>query len=195
MPAIFQLRVELERPAGEIALAVELIDTGSPELRRVTALLATGGEPIEWRTDAAGEPVSDAALEVPLEVDGDRRASAVFAGPFEPGVYHLMLANHGARATLHGTTASPSAALLDDGGCGCSSASASRGGPLAVLLLLAMAGRRRPSRGGGRGRRRARATRRSGCAGRRPPDPGGRRRRTWSRSTARRRPGRRRRSR
>jgi hypothetical protein len=153
-PAIFQLRIELDRPAAEIALEVDLFDTGSPELTRVSALLAAGGEPIAWRLDADGEPASDADLEVPLAVDGDRHARAAFPGPFAAGVYHLMLANHGARALLHGTRARATDAPFDDGGCACR---AGGDGPAAPLLVLLLAF----SRGAGRGRRPAAARRRS----------------------------------
>ena len=153
VPGIFQLRVALDQPAAEIALTVALVDTGSPELRSLSGLLAGGGEPIGWRIDAAGEPVSDADLVVPLEVDGERRARAVFAGPFEPGVYHLMLANHGGRVTLHQTRVE--VMPIDDGGCGCSTA-----GPRSSWILVVVFVAFRPIRGGRRGRRPARGTRR-----------------------------------
>ncbi len=141
-PAIFQLRLELTRPADDITLEVGLFDSSSPELVELTALLAPGDQPIGWRLDDGGEPVSDAAAEVAVAVDGDRRARAVFPGPFEPGVYHLMLANHGGRATLHDTRARAGEPPLDDGGCGCSQ-SRSTAGPLALLLALWPLRRRR----------------------------------------------------
>ena len=154
-PAIFQLRIELARPADDIRLTVGLFDTSSPELLDVSALLAAGDQPIEWRLDGAGEPTDDADAAVPLEVDGARHAVAIFPGRFEPGVYHLMLANHGGRATLHDTRATAGETALDDGGCGCSQSGPRSSGTLAALLVAVFS-----IRGGRRDRRRGRARRR-----------------------------------
>jgi len=137
-PAIFQLRIDLAEPASEIALSVEVFDTATPDLTRATALLLAGDQPIEWRLGAGGEPVSDAAAEVPLEVDSQRKARAVFPGPFEPGLYHLMIANHGGRATLHDTRVSAAIAPLDDGGCGCRAGGTAPAAPLVLLLIMWM---------------------------------------------------------
>ncbi len=151
-PAIFQLRLDLAEPASEIALTVEVFDTATPDRTRATALLGPGDQPIDWQIPPGGEPVSDAAVEVPLAVDSQRRARAVFPGPFEPGVYHLMIANHGGRATLHDTRVSADIAPLDDGGCGCRTqggSSIATALTIALALLLSRAGRRGrpPARG------------------------------------------------
>jgi hypothetical protein len=132
-PAIFQLRLELDRPATDIALEVAVFDTGTPDATDVTALLSTSGDPITWTLD--GDPASDADRSVPLAVDNDRRGRAVFPGPFEPGVYHLQLANHGGRATLYDTRATATQSPIDDGGCSCNAAG-SGGSPLLLLALL-----------------------------------------------------------
>ncbi len=134
-PGIFQLRIELDGPATEIALEVGVFDTGTPDATDVSALLSSSGEPIDWSLDAAGEPVADADLSVALAVDENRHARAVFAGPFEPGVYHLQLANHSGRATLYDTRASATPAPADDG-CSCNAAPASHSGPLIFIALV-----------------------------------------------------------
>ena len=152
VPAIFQLRLELTRPAADIALEVALFDTSRPDLLDVTALLSAGDQPIEWRLDSAGQPAAEPDAEVALVVDEARRALAVFPGPFEAGVYHLMLANHGGRATLHATRAVAGESILDDGGCGCTAADPGAG----TSLLFALAAWLSFARGGRRGRRRGR---------------------------------------
>jgi hypothetical protein len=134
-PAIFQLRLELDRRASDITLEVAGFDTGAPDATDVTALLSSSGEPITWTLSGSGEPISDADLVVPLAVDDDRHARAVFAGSFEPGVYHLQLANHGGRATLYDTRASATEAPLDDG-CSCNASAPAWNGSLWLLVFL-----------------------------------------------------------
>ena len=147
-PAIFQLRLELDRRASDIALEVAGFDTGTPDATDVTALLSTSGEPIRWTLD--GEPASDADLSTPLAVDADRHGRAVFAGPFEPGVYHLQLANHGGRATLYDTRATAIESPIDDGGCSCNAAG-TRSQPFTIFaLLLVLFRNRRQATGNGR---------------------------------------------
>jgi uncharacterized protein (TIGR03382 family) len=143
VPAIFQLRLDVDQPAAQISLEVAVFDTGVPDATEVTAVLSAGAEPIEWRLDPAGAPISDADLAVPLNVDDDRRARAIFPGPFEPGVYHLMLANHGGRATLYETRAASVDQIADDGGCSCSTSAGGTTSPLVVLLAFWPLARRR----------------------------------------------------
>jgi MYXO-CTERM domain-containing protein len=148
-PGPFQLRYELERSASALAVEVATYDANAPELTRAAVQLKPDG-PIEWREEEDG-PVSDAIAEVPLEVDGERRARAVFPGPFEPGVYYLMPVNHGSRATLHDTRVNHAEADPDDGGCGCRTASGAPTWPTWPLWLLLLL-----SASAGRGRRRDR---------------------------------------
>lgn len=145
-PAIFQLRLDLAHPASDISLEVAVLDTSAPELTDVTALLAPGEAPITWSTDDAGEPLSDAGLEVAVEVDAERHARAVFPGPFDSGTYHLMLVNHGPRAALYDTRAVAGDPTVDDGGCGCRTAGAPVSSAPLLLALGLMLGRARRRR-------------------------------------------------
>ena len=119
-PAPFQLRVEVDWPAAALTFDVALYDSYAidPAQRAADVLVKPGAEPILWYLGPDGQLRSDASQTVAVELVGDRHGQALVPGPLAPGIYHLMLDNHGGPAILHDTRVGQ-IALADDGGCGC----------------------------------------------------------------------------
>jgi hypothetical protein len=152
-PGPFQLRYQIAREAD--ALVVEVAAFEAPGLggfvgaSAVSALVKPGGDPIEWREDTAGDLISDATAEAPLEIAADRSARAVLPGPFSPGPYHLMLVNRGPPAGVRGVRV---VSDDDDGGCGCAAGARGGGGGaasgwlVAIAIIASIAGGRRSGR-------------------------------------------------
>jgi hypothetical protein len=156
VPAPLQFRYELpERAASidlDIGVSVGDSDVFGPggEVEPAMALLVHGSEqPIRW--SAAGESLEAEASHGTVDVrfsdlpdrPGLKRGTASMKGPFEPGVYHLQLANRGptwivAQLAVRHQLDRPGVAPGADDGCQVAPGGRGRNVGAVLLLLLGM---------------------------------------------------------
>jgi hypothetical protein len=134
VPGPFQFRYQLEQRAASIAVDIGVYDVfvTDPALIGASIAIRAGDQPIRWVAEDDSFRGDFDASE-PLALAEDRSARGVLTGPFEPGIYHLQVINHGVDAQLRNLTLSHDPIA---GGCGCASADRR---PAASALLLALA--------------------------------------------------------
>jgi hypothetical protein len=147
VPAPVQFRYELAERAGsldfDIGLSVsdtDIFGPGEEAEPDLVLLVHASGEPIRWSVSGerlVGDSSRDAVAVTFTDVPGEpglKRGGVSIKGPFEPGVYHLQLANQGPTWVVADLRISHGPYVHRDGGC--QAAPGGRGRSVAGALLF-----------------------------------------------------------
>ncbi|WP_428268241.1 hypothetical protein [Haliangium sp.] len=159
VPAPVQFRYELSERAQSIEFevgasvpGVPLFGPGQDSEADIYLVVRGGGAAVAWSyaaNEATAQASRDGKLSFSAVPDSDvlQRGTVSIEGPFDPGTYHLQLANHGptwivAQLSVTHTPAS------SDGGCQAGGGSSGLGaGLLAILIAGFLTTRRRRAEG------------------------------------------------
>ena len=124
LPAIVQHRFELTESAQALVFAAATFDTFSNQALIDAQVLVKAEQAIRWQ-ESDDQWQGDHTHSAQLQVDEERAARADIVGPFEPGIYYVMLVNHGENATIYDAQIGYIPAPASDG-CGCSAGQSDR---------------------------------------------------------------------